>query len=71
MQYYSGGSQETALNSIKPSVEPLPDEIQNKIKGQRLVMVINLNLLSGKQGSIVQVMKPILGNVSKILYRLG
>lgn len=71
MQYYSGGSQETALNSIKPSVEPLPDEIQNKIKGHRLVMVINLNLLSGKQGSIVQVMKPILGNVSKILYRLG
>ena len=70
LQYYSGGSQETALNSIKPSVEPLSDEMQKNIKGQRLVMVVNLNLLSGKQGSIVQALKPILGNVNRIMYRL-
>ena len=40
------------------------------IRGQKLVMVVNLNLLSGKQGSVVQALKPILGNVGKIMYRL-
>ncbi|MGI6224015.1 MAG: DUF4836 family protein [Prevotella sp.] len=70
LQYYSGGNQETALNSIKPSVVPLSDNLQKMIKGQKLVMVVNLNLLTGKQGTIVQALKPILGNVSRIMYRL-
>lgn len=70
LQYYSGGSQETAANSIRPSVTPLPDNMQKMIRGQKLVMVVNLNLLSGKQGSVVQALKPILGNVGKIMYRL-
>lgn len=70
MQFYSGGSKEAALNSIKPTAGSLSSDMQEAIRGQRLAMIVNLGMLSGKQGTVVQMLRPVFGNADKILFLL-
>lgn len=71
MQFYSGSSKDEALASIAKAQNPLNDDIQKLIKGERLVMIINMNAFSGdKAGAVTSMLKPIFGNVQTIVYTL-
>lgn len=71
MQYMSGGSKEAALQSVKPSPKPLPQNVQKAIKGQKLAMVINMNAFGGdKPQAITGMLKPMFGDVHAIIYTM-
>lgn len=71
MQYMSGGNKEQALNSIKSSSNPLPQDLQKMIVGQKLVMIINFEALKGsKAEALTALLKPMFGNVNTIVYTL-
>ena len=71
MQFFSGSSKEEAALSIMDSKEQLGDNVKDIIKGQKLVMVINMNAMKGdKAGAVTSMMKPIFGNLETIVYTL-
>ena len=71
MQFYSGSSKDEALASVAKAQNPLSNDIQKLIKGERLVMIINMNAFSGdKAGAVTSMLKPIFGNVQTIVYTL-
>lgn len=70
-QYMSGSSKEAALQSIKPSGNPIDKSLQQSIKGQKMVMVINFAALKGsKAESLTAMLKPLFGDLNAIVYRL-
>ncbi|MBM6993241.1 MAG: DUF4836 family protein [Prevotella sp.] len=70
-QYMSGGSKEAALQSVAPSKNPITPELQNKIKGEKLVMVVNFDALKGsKAEAVTSLLKPMFGNLNAIVYTL-
>lgn len=69
-QFYSGGNTSAALASIQPSEHPLPANLQELVKGQRLVMVVNLGSLTGRQASVLSSLKPLFGDIDRMVYRL-
>jgi hypothetical protein len=71
MQYMSGGSKEAALQSVKPSAHPLPQNVQKAIVGKKMAMVINMGAFGGdKAQAITSMLKPLFGNVSSIVYTM-
>lgn len=71
MQFFSGSSKEEAAQSIMDSKEQLGNNVKDIIKGQKLVMVINMNAMKGdKAGAVTSMMKPIFGNLETIVYTL-
>lgn len=70
MQYMSGGSAAAALQSVRPSKHPLPKAISDNIKGQKLVMVINMQAFGGdKASAITSMLRPMFGDVKTIVFR--
>ena len=70
-QFFSGSNKEEAENSIYPAKEQLDAAIQKEVKGQKLVMIINMAAMSeGKAGAITTMLKPIFGNINTIVYTL-
>jgi hypothetical protein len=70
-QYMSGGSKEAALRSVKPSPNPIAPVLQNKIKGERLAMVVHLSALQeGKTQAIASLLSPVFGHLNTIIYTL-
>lgn len=70
-QYMSGGSAEEALQSIKSAPKPLSLDLQNMIKGQKMVMIVNFDALKGsKAEAVTALLKPMFGNLSTIIYIL-
>ena len=70
-QYMSGGSKEAALQSIRTAATPMAQTLQNKIKGQKLVMVINLAAMQGsKAQAVTSLLKPMFGQLNTIVYTL-
>ena len=60
-----------ALNSIKVSAKPIDKYVQNKIKGEKMVMVINMDGVDNKMLKMFQrLLKPVFGNVHTIIYKL-
>lgn len=71
MQYMSGGSAEEALRSIKASDDPIGDDLQKMIVGQKLVMIVNFAALQGgKAGAVTALLKPMFGNVDTIVFTM-
>lgn len=71
MQYMSGGSEIEALRSVKASEAPIPVDLQKMIVGQKLVMIVNFNALSGgKAEALPSLLKPVFGRLSSIVYTL-
>ena len=71
MQFFSGSSKAEAAQSIMTSKAQLGDNVKDIIKGQKLVMVINMNAMKGdKAGAVTSMMKPIFGNLETIVYTL-
>lgn len=70
-QYMSGGSKEDALRSIKPAAKPIGKFLQNKIKGEKLVMIVNFQALQGsKAEALTSLLRPMFGNLNAIVYTL-
>ena len=68
-QYMSGVNAQAALQSIKPSSAPIAKAIQEKLKGQKMAMVVNLSALDSKTG-VTTFLKPLFGNVNTLVYTL-
>ncbi|MGI6242750.1 MAG: DUF4836 family protein [Prevotella sp.] len=70
-QYMSGSSREAALRSIHPAINPVSEFVQDKIKGEKLVMVVNFSALNGsKAESLLALLQPLFGNLNAIVYTL-
>lgn len=67
MQFYSGSTETEAKSILSKSVEPLSADIQNMINGQRMAMVLNLNMLLGQDGLGI-IAHSLLGDKSTVLY---
>lgn len=71
LQYMSGGSPEAALRSIKAADKPIASELQDRIKGQKLVMVVNFAALQGsKAEALTTLLTPMFGHLDTIVYTL-
>lgn len=71
LQYMSGSNPEQATQSIKASNNPIPEDLQKMIVGQKLVMVINFSALKGtKAEAMSSLFKPLFGNLNSIVYTL-
>ncbi len=71
LQYFSGGSQEQALQSIQPAEKPIPKAITDKLKGQKMALVLNLSALKGEQAqALTTLLKPMFGNLKAIVYTM-
>ena len=62
MQYMSGGSKDEALRSIRPSQNPINNDLQQLIIGNKLVMLINFEALTDQKAqAITSMLKPLFG----------
>ena len=69
--YYSGGSAAEAEASIKPSKNAIDNGLISYIKGNKMVMVINLSLMNNDSFKVFsQLVSPLLGKVDTIIYRM-
>lgn len=70
-QYMSGSSKEKALQSIKAAPDPIDSQLQKDIKGQKLVMIINLAAVNGsKAQAVTGMLSPLFGKLNAIVYTL-
>lgn len=72
MQYYSGSTPDDANNSISKATKTLPEDIQSRIKGQKICFVLNVKSLinDDKSGLFSDFMAPLFGNTGYILYNV-
>ena len=73
LQFYSGSDKATALGAIKTNVHPLDINLQKKIIGQKMVMIINLSDFGNNKGvmsALSVFMKPMFGDIRSIVYTL-
>lgn len=72
-QFFSGNDEVSAENSIRPSSHPISKRVQNMIRGEKMVMVINLEK-SGGGGSAMQavtgLLSPLFGQLTAVVYTL-
>ena len=69
-QFFSGSSKSAAMASISASKNAIPVALQDKIKGQKMVMVVNLAGISGKFKAISYFVKPLFGDVHTLIYTM-
>ena len=73
MQFYSGGSPKYALESISKSQNAIPEYVQNKIRGKRLCLILNLETILGDgtdKASVMTSIKPLLGNIRTVIFSM-
>lgn len=83
LQYYSGSTEELALLSAGKldgnsdaqanAYKPLLTGVEDKIKGQRMCMVLNIGSILDKEGSdsaVSGLLKPLLGNINTVIYTI-
>lgn len=71
MQYMSGGSKDEALRSIRPSQNPINNDLQQLIIGNKLVMLINFEALKDQKAqAITSMLKPLFGELNTIVYTM-
>ncbi len=68
-QYMSGISEQSALQSIREAADPLSTAIRQKLKGQRMAMVVNLSQMDAAGGAAA-FLRPLFGNISTLVYTL-
>lgn len=70
-QYMSGANKAAALASVKPSANPIDKTLRDKIKGEKMVLIVNFNALHADKAEAVKAMlKPMFGTVNTIVYTL-
>lgn len=71
MQYMSGGSKDEALRSIRSSQNPINNDLQQLIIGNKLVMLINFEALKDQKAqAITSMLKPLFGELNTIVYTM-
>lgn len=73
LQYFSGSDALSALYAIKRSDHPISVALQQKIKGQKMVLLVNLsNLDKGQElmTALSSLLKPIFGDFQQMVYTL-
>lgn len=74
--FYSGTTRDAAQGSLLPAAKPMPQRIQQQIQGQKLVVLVNMaTLLPQDDGNnplsaITPLLRPLLGEVHTIVYRM-
>ena len=72
-QFFSGNDEVSAESSIRRSSHPISKRVQNMIRGEKMVMVINLEK-SGGGGSAMQavtgLLSPLFGQLTAVVYTL-
>lgn len=72
-QFFSGNDEVSAESFIRPSSHPISKRVQNMIRGEKMVMVINLEK-SGGGGSAMQavtgLLSPLFGQLTAVVYTL-
>lgn len=72
-QFFSGNDEVSAESSIRPSSHPISKRVQNMIRGEKMVMVINLEK-SGGGGSVMQavtgLLSPLFWQLTAVVYTL-
>ena len=67
----SGASPEEAKNSITTSLNPLPADLQEIIKGKKFAMVVNFKALdNSKAAAVTSLLMPMFGNINTIVYTM-
>ena len=70
-QFFSGSSKEEAEKAIYSAKQQLPAHVKDMVKGQKLVMIINMAAMSqGKSGAVTAMLSPVFGNINTIVYTL-
>lgn len=70
-QYMSGANKAAALASVKPSANPIDKTLRDKIKGEKMVLIVNFNALHADKAEALKAMlKPMFGTVNTIVYTL-
>ncbi len=72
-QFYAGSGELMARYAIRPSNHPIPESLQKCIKGQRLVLIVNLGNGSGQPTALSAVsglLRPLFGQLNAIVYTL-
>lgn len=68
MRFYAGSSVDNARAMLSTSNAPVSSVVKNVIKGQRLVIVANLNSLIGSGSGMNGYFQKLLGNKRRIIY---
>lgn len=72
-QFFSGNDEVSAESSIRPSSHPISKRVQNMIRGEKMVMVINLEKSGGGGSAILAVtglLSPLFGQLTAVVYTL-
>ena len=72
LQFYSGATPQEALNSIKASSHPFESSILHQIKGEKMVMIINVRDYRNERLSMItDLLRPVFGNIHTLVYKLN
>lgn len=67
-RYMSGNSETAARQSVGIARKPLDSTLQQQIKGERMVMVVNVSALQQEQAAFTRLLRPLIGKVNTIVY---
>lgn len=71
LQFFCSSKQDEESTMLMPVKDPLSTEVADLIKGKKLALVINLQAMQGeKAGAVMQMLRPIFGNIDTIVYTL-
>ncbi len=71
LQYFSGGTAEQALQSIKSAQTPISSKIQDEVDGAKMALVLNLAALDGEEAqTLTSLLKPMFGELKAIVYTM-
>ena len=68
MNFYAGSSESEARAMLSDSTSPMPLDVQDVVKNQRLVVIANLKLLLGLNDGKENYFQKLLGNKQRIIY---
>lgn len=67
-QFFSGSTPERAEQSISSATNPLPQNIQSAIEGNKMAVIMNLSALPKESSAVTSLISPLFGNINTILY---
>ena len=70
LQFYCGNDAQSANAALTQSDSPLPSDVRQMLKGQKMGMVLNLGLTGGGKdvmGAVSALLRPLFGNVACIV----
>lgn len=73
LQFYAGSGELMAQYAIRASNHPIPASLQKHIKGQRLVLIVNLGNGAGRSSAlsaVSELVRPLFGQLNAIVYTL-